>query len=295
MLFIQVARGVGIAIGFILLTAAFVPAQWLALRFNSPLADRFPVLFARGLCALIGIRVETFGRPCRERGVLLACNHTSYLDMPVLAAVIPVAFVAKSEVGNWPYFGTLSRLVRTVFVERERRSKAGAQRDAIRDRLEAGGTIVLFPEGTSNDGNRVLNFKSSLLGSANAMVTDASGNKRRVLVQPVSIAYTRLHGMPMGREFRPFFAWYGDMDLVPHLWQAFCLGPIDVMVHYHPPLTVDQFPSRKELTAECERLVAAGVSHALAGRPGAAGPAYEDEPIAVPPIQNENGPEADWA
>jgi 1-acyl-sn-glycerol-3-phosphate acyltransferase len=215
--------------------------------------------------------------------------------MPVLAAVIPVSFVAKSEVGNWPYFGTLSRLVRTVFVERERRSKAAEQRDAIRDRLEAGGTIVLFPEGTSNDGNRVLNFKSSLLGSANAMVTDASGNKRRVLVQPVSLAYTRLHGMPMGREFRPFFAWYGDMDLVPHLWQAFCLGPIDVMVHYHPPLTVDQFPSRKELTAECERLVAMGVSHALAGRPGAAGPAYEDEPIAVPPIQNENGPEADWA
>lgn len=295
MMFMQTVRGVGIAIGFIALTAAFVPTQWLALKFKSSLADTLPVHFARGLCALIGIRVETFGRPCRERGVLLACNHTSYLDMPVLAAVIPVSFVAKSEVAKWPYFGTLSRLVRTVFVDRERRSKAGEQRDAIRERLEAGGTIVLFPEGTSNDGNRVLGFKSSLLGSANSMVTDASGQKRRVLVQPVSLAYTRLHGMPMGREFRPFFAWYGDMELVPHLWQVFCLGPIDVMVHYHPPLTVDQFPSRKELTAECERLVAAGVSHAIAGRPGAVGPAYEDEPIAVPPIQNENGLDADLA
>lgn len=289
----QTLRGIGIAIGFLFLTGLFVPAQWLALRFKSPLADRFPVIFARGLCGLIGIRVETFGRPCREKGVLLACNHTSYLDMPVLAAVIPVSFVAKSEVGKWPYFGTLSRLVRTVFVERERRSKAGEQRDAIRDRLEAGGTIVLFPEGTSNDGNRVLQFKSSLLGSANAMVTDASGQPRRVLVQPVSMAYTRLHGMPMGREFRPFFAWYGDMDLVPHLWQAFCLGPIDVTVHYHPPLTVDQFPSRKELTAECERLVAAGVTHALSGRPGAVGPAYEDEPIEVPPIQSERPNDSD--
>jgi 1-acyl-sn-glycerol-3-phosphate acyltransferase len=293
MFFMQTLRGVGIAIGFIALTAAFVPAQWLALRYKSSLADRLPVMFARGLCSLIGIRVETFGRPCREKGVLLACNHTSYLDMPVLAAVIPVSFVAKSEVAKWPYFGTLSRLVRTVFVDRERRSKAGEQRDAIRERLESGGTIVLFPEGTSNDGNRVLGFKSSLLGSANSMVTDASGQHRRVLVQPVSLAYTRLHGMPMGREFRPFFAWYGDMELVPHLWQAFCLGPIDVMVHYHPPLTVDQFPSRKELTAECERLVAAGVTHALSGRPGAVGPAYEDEPIAVPPIQEGRGLEAD--
>jgi 1-acyl-sn-glycerol-3-phosphate acyltransferase len=290
----QTIRGVGIAIGFLVLTMAFVPVQWLALRFNLSLANTLPVHFARGLCALIGIRVETFGRPCRERGVLLACNHTSYLDMPVLAAVIPVCFVAKSEVGTWPYFGTLARLVRTVFVDRERRSKAGEQRDAIRERLEAGETIVLFPEGTSNDGNRVLNFKSALLGSANSMVVDASGQKRRVLVQPVSLAYTRLHGMPMGREFRPFFAWYGDMDLVPHLWQAFCLGPIDVMVHYHPPITVDQFPSRKELAGECERLVAAGVTHALAGRPGAVGPAYEDEPIALAPIQ-DNGFEGDLA
>ena len=293
MLFMQTLRGFGIAVGFIVLTATFVPAQWLALRFKSSLADTLPVAFARGLCALIGIRVETFGRPCREKGVLLACNHTSYLDMPVLAAVTPVCFVAKAEVGRWPYFGILSRLVRTVFVERERRSKAGAQRDAIQERLEAGGTIVLFPEGTSNDGNRVLGFKSSLLGSANSMVVDASGQQRRVLVQPVSLAYTRLHGMPMGREFRPFFAWYGDMDLVPHLWQAFCLGPIDVMVHYHPPLTIDQFPSRKELAAECERLVAAGVTHALSGRPGAVGPAYEDEPIAIAPIQDHHGREID--
>ena len=288
MFLMQTLRGFGIAVGFIALTAAFVPVQWLALRFKSSVADTLPVAFARGLCGLIGIRVETFGRPCREKGVLLACNHTSYLDMPVLAAVTPVCFVAKAEVGTWPYFGTLSRLVRTVFVERERRSTAGEQRDAIRER-----TIVLFPEGTSNDGNRVLGFKSALLGSANSMVVDAGGQRRRVLVQPVSIAYTRLHGMPMGREFRPFFAWYGDMELVPHLWQAFCLGPIDVMVHYHPPLTVDQFPSRKELAADCERLVAAGVTHALSGRPGAVGPAYEDEPIDIPPIQDHHGREFD--
>jgi 1-acyl-sn-glycerol-3-phosphate acyltransferase len=107
-----------------------------------------------------------------------------------------------------------------------------------------------------------------------------------VLVQPVSLAYTRLHGMPLGREFRPFVAWYGDMDLAPHLWEFFCLGPVDVMVHYHPPMTVDQFKGRKELSAECERLVREGVSHALAGRPGAFGPAYEDEPIELPPPQD---------
>ena len=106
---------------------------------------------------------------------------------------------------------------------------------------------------------------------------------------PASLrAYTRLHGVPMGREFRPFFAWYGDMDLVPHLWEALCLGPMDVMVHYHPPMTVDQFPSRKELAAACEKMVGEGVAHALSGRPGPAGPAYEDEPIDLPPVP-DNG------
>jgi 1-acyl-sn-glycerol-3-phosphate acyltransferase len=283
----QLIRGVGIAIGFAGLTLGFAVLQWLALRLEWKLADTLPVTYAGTLCALFGIRVETFGRPCREHGVLLAANHTSYLDMPVLAAVIPLAFVAKSEVAKWPVFGTLSHLARTVFVERERRSKAGLQRDRIRERLEQGGTIVLFPEGTSSDGNRVLPFKSALLSAADAMVLENDGSKRRVLVQPVSVAYTRLHGIPLGRELRPYFAWYGDMELVPHLWEAFCLGPVDVMVHYHPPLTVDQFPSRKELTAECERLVAEGVAHALAGRPGLVGPAYEDEAIEVPPIPSD--------
>ena len=159
-------RGVGIAIGFLALTLAFIPVQWIAIKFDWAMRDWLPVRFARGLCRLMGIRIETFGRPYKERGVLLAANHSSYFDMPVLAAVIPVSFVAKSEVAKWPFFGTLSKLVRTVFVERERRSKAGEQRDRIRERLEEGGTIVLFPEGTSNDGNRVLTFKSSLLGSA---------------------------------------------------------------------------------------------------------------------------------
>jgi len=278
-------RGIGIAAGFLFVTIVFFPVQWIAVKLDWSLRDRLPVQYARALCAVFGIRVETYGRPCREYGVLLAANHTSYLDMPVLAAVIPVAFVAKSEVATWPFFGPISRLVRTVFVERERRTKTGEQRDRIREALENGGTIVLFPEGTSSDGNRVLPFKSALLASADAMVKGLDGQSRRVMVQPVSVAYTRLHGVPMGRELRPFFAWYGEMELVPHLWEAFCLGPIDVIVHYHPPLTVDQFASRKELTLACERLVRQGVSHAVAGRPGAVGPAYEDEPIEFPPMQ----------
>ena len=134
----RVIRGVGIAIGFLILTAWFVIFQSMALKFNWAMRDWLPIQFARALCRLMGVRIETYGRPYKERGVLLAANHTSYFDMPVLAAVIPVSFVAKSEVAKWPFFGPLSKLVRTVFVERDRRSKVGEQRDRIRERLEEG-------------------------------------------------------------------------------------------------------------------------------------------------------------
>ena len=102
----------------------------------------------------------------------------------------------------------------------------------------------------------------------------------------VGLSYVKLDGCPLGYHLRPLVAWYGDMDLVPHLWEAFCLGPIDVVVHYHPPLTVDQFGgSRKALALQCQKLVAEGVAHALAGRPGAVGPAYNDDKTHIAAVE----------
>src|SRR5262249_11790295 len=119
-------RATGIAITFLLSSfLVFIPLQWMAIRFDWKLNEQIPIGYARFLCRLMGVRVETFGRPVRDRGVFLAANHTSYLDTVVLAAVIPVAFVAKSDVAGWPFFGTVAKLVGTVFVERERRSRTG--------------------------------------------------------------------------------------------------------------------------------------------------------------------------
>jgi lyso-ornithine lipid O-acyltransferase len=118
---------------------------------------------------------------------------------------------------------------------------------------------VLFPEGTSSDGNQVLPFKSALLGAAEAEI-----NGHHVLVQPVSTAYTGIHGIPMGRETRPLFAWYGDMELVPHLWEALKAGPLDVVMEFHPPLSLDAM-DRKQLAKEAEIAVRAGQIRALAG------------------------------
>ncbi len=259
-------RGTCLLAGFLLLTLILVPFQWAAKRLNKSWGDRLPRFYHATLCRLIGIRIHVSGSPVGgNKPVLMAANHTSWLDIPILSSVVPCSFVAKSEVGTWPFFGMLSRLQRTVFVERKRRHQTAEHRDRIHERLAEGDTLVLFPEGTSGDGNVILPFNSALMSVAQKDVRQGLGSTK-VQVQPVSVAYTSLHGLPMGRYYRPYFAWYGDMDLVPHLWEAFCIGPIDVQIRYHEPVTIEQFESRKELTHYCHALVHDGVAAMLAGR-----------------------------
>ena len=130
-------------------------------------------------------------------------------------------------------------------------------------RLEQGDNLILFPEGTSNDGNRVLPFKSALFGVAEKEI----GGKP-LLVQPVSISYVRLDGIPVGRGYRPYFAWYGDMEMAGHLWNVFGLGQTTVAIEFHEPITIEQFASRKEMARHCHRVVAEGVSRGIHGHLG---------------------------
>jgi 1-acyl-sn-glycerol-3-phosphate acyltransferase len=249
-----------------LVTLPGIPWQATAVRFNLPRRKTFPHRYHKFLCKLFGIRVTVIGQPVQDKGVLMIGNHTSYFDILVLSSVAQVSFVAKSEVQTWPFFSTLARLQQTVFVERTRRSQTGEARDQIRDRILAGDALILFPEGTSSDGNCVLPFKSALMGAAEATIgKDAQGDPVYVPVQPVSVAYVGLYGIPMGRENRPLFAWYGDMELVPHLVEAVKMGPIDVVVEFHPPITVDQVGGRKKLAGITEAIVRAGQTRALRG------------------------------
>ena len=262
----QSVRAATILFIFFIATVAGIPWQWSALKFRLKRRKTFPNRYHRWLCRLFGFRITVIGKPVQDRGVLMVANHTSYFDILVLSGTARVSFVAKREVNSWPFFGTMARLQETVFVERERRSKTGAARDEIRERLKEGDALVLFPEGTSNDGNSVLPFRSALMGSAETEISRGDqGAIAHVPVQPVSVSYVGLHGVPMGRENRPLFAWYGDMELVPHLWEAVKSGPVDVIVEFHPPITVDEVGGRKALAAIAEKTVRAGQARALAG------------------------------
>ena len=238
---------------FLAVTLILIPVQWLGVTLGLPYRRRFPHVYHRFVAWLFGIHIHVIGAPVEGRGTLLLANHTGWMDIVIFSAVMPLSFIAKSEVARWPFFGTLARLQRTIFVARARRSETGAARDVIQERLRQGDTLVLFPEGTSSDGNEVLPFKSALLGAAELGA---------VTVQPVSTAYTGIHGIPMGRENRPLFAWYGDMELVPHLWEALKAGPLDVVVEFHPPVTATD---RKELARRAEAVVRQGQIRALAG------------------------------
>jgi 1-acyl-sn-glycerol-3-phosphate acyltransferase len=241
-------------------TLSLIGVQALLLAVKSPLAAEFPRLYHRLCCRILGFRIVTSGAPSARRPTLFVANHVSYTDITILGALIRGSFVAKSEVARWPLFGVLAKLQRTVFIER-RMHRTAAQRGALASRLAAGDGLILFPEGTSGDGNRVLPFKSALFSAAESAAGDVP-----VMVQPVSIAYVRLNGVPMGRLYRPFFAWYGDMEMAPHLWTLLGFGIVTVSVAFHEPVLASAFPSRKALAAHCRSVIAEGVARALSGR-----------------------------
>ncbi|MGQ3671318.1 lysophospholipid acyltransferase family protein [Xanthobacter sp. TB0136] len=243
-------------------TALGIPLQWLALKLKLPFRRTIPMLYHRILLACLGVRVKVEGTPETGRPLLILSNHSSWLDIPVLGSRMPLFFVAKSEVSDWPLVGLLARFQRTVFVDRQRRQATGTVNREIAERLKEGDPVVLFAEGTSSDGNRVLPFRTALVGA----VRDAFEDVDQVRVQPLSIAYTRLQGLPMGRQHRATAAWYGDMDLAPHLLEVLRHGAIDVTMTFGPPLVLDADHDRKSVTRQSEQIVRQQLSGTLAGR-----------------------------
>ncbi len=238
-------------------TVILLPLQIVAVALPGRFKERLPRFYHRSLWRPIGIEVRVHGVRNAARPTLFVVNHASYLDITVLGGLIEGCFVAKREVAGWPLFGLLAKLQRTAFVERRRGATAN-ERDHLARRIAGGDNLILFPEGTSNDGNRVLPFKSALFAAM-----QGSGD---LPIQPVSIGYTRLDGMPLGRALRPLVAWYGDMDLAPHLFTLLGLGKMTVDVFFHPTVRATDFPSRKDLARHCHEVVAGGVAGALAGR-----------------------------
>ena len=208
----------------------------------------------------LGLRVRRRGHISDKRPLLLAANHVSWTDILALGSLADLSFIAKSELSAWPLVGALSRLQRTVFVERDRKAETGRQADEIALRLNAGDPMVLFAEGTTADGNSLLPFKSALFGAAERA---RALHARPVFVQPVAIVYTRLHGLPMGRRYRFVAAWIGSAGLGSHLAALLAHAAMDVEVHFGAPLELAAENNRKAVARQAEEQVRAMAAAAL--------------------------------
>lgn len=206
----------------------------------------------RNVIRLIGMDYKVSGTLMRERGAVVA-NHASWLDIFALNATKRVYFVSKSEVARWPFIGWLARATGTVFINRDRR-EAAAQKRIFEDRLLAGHKLLFFPEGTSTDGRRVLEFKPTLFAAF-----FAPGLREQLHVQPVSVIY---HA-PEGADPR-HYGWWGEMEFAPHLLHVLAAprqGRVELV--YHAPLKVADFPDRKALARACGAAVRRGHAAAL--------------------------------
>ena len=240
----------GLAITVFLLA---VPVQWLLARFWPGARRHLPMLFHRAVCAAIGLRVRVTGTACVLRPQLVIANHVSWLDISAFGSCAPLSFLAKAEVGGWPVIGIFARLQGCVFVDRNRRRAIARVNAEITANLRAGNVLVLFAEGTTGDGNRLLRFCPPHFEAAIA----ASSAAQAAWLQPVAITYTRRGGLPFDRRTRPGIAWYGDMALLPHLWAILRSGPVDCELRYGPPLPVMPDSRRKALALSAQREIRA--------------------------------------
>ena len=160
---------------------------------------------------------------------LVVSNHLSYLDILIYSAAMPCAFVSKIEVNTWPYFGVAARAGGTLFIDRSSRASAAAVAAEMAERLRLPIPLLLFPEGTSTDGEMVLPFYSSLFEPA---------VKVGATVTPAAVRYVIERGVPE-REL----CWFANAGFLPHLWKALGTPGFSARVIFAGPAT---FANRRE-------------------------------------------------
>lgn len=196
-------------------------------------AVRFPMLspdqqqarvqvWSRELLAHAGIGLAIRGLEPVGGPVMLVSNHLSWLDIPVLHAARYCRFISKSDVQGWPLIGALATAAGTLYIERSSRRDAMRMVHAMREALEQGEVLAVFPEGTTGNGRELLPFHANLLQAAVAAGAP---------VQPVGLRF-----VDRATGATSYVASYiGDETLVGSIWRTLCAPPIEAIVHFGMP------------------------------------------------------------
>lgn len=232
-----------------------IPLQALLLALRMPTWPFLARMFHKLACIFLGLRVTVLGSPSAGRPTLLVSNHISWIDIIAIGSVADVTFVAKREVGEWPFVGFIARLQRTIFVNRNRRSDTGRTAQAMGEHMAAGNSVVLFAEGQSDIGTHVLPFRSALIGAAQHAMVEAGA--RDVVIQPLTIAYTRIQGLPVSRNERGLIGWAKSKSLKQNIREILS-GPVkDVTVAFGTPMPLSETDNRKVVSKAAEDQVRA--------------------------------------
>lgn len=234
-------------IGWLLAVMPFITVLW-ALRLQKA-RGRVAQLFLRVALCILGLRVTSIGQASALRPLMVVSNHSSYLDVFVIGAQIPVSFTPKREVRSWPFIGWLCVLADCVFVER-RPTHMEQARAEMAQRISEGRVLCLFPEGTTSNGKQLKPFKSGFLSLA---------EDHQLPVQPASLAYTHIGRDAITDATRELVAWVGDATFFGHFWHVLGMPGIRVTIRWHAPLMLKDFADRKALTKAAETMVTAGV------------------------------------
>jgi lyso-ornithine lipid O-acyltransferase len=200
------------------------------------------------LRTLLNVRItlEGTGNFSGRGGHFIVCNHLGYLDGIVLGSLFPVIFVTKREVKRWPVIGQLLTVLGVIFVDRENKNDIQRVVDTISKMLTHEANVLVFPEGTSSNGEKLLPFQSSFF---------AAPLIARAAVVPITLTYRSIDQQAVSAANRDRVCWYGDMSFAPHLWDLLGTNRIDVSIKIHPTIETAKLEGnsqdRKQLSQAC--------------------------------------------
>ena len=211
---------------------------------------QLPILFHKVLLFILGIRVSVKGSPSKQKPLLLFGNHSSYLDIIILGSILPASFVAKSEIRSWLFFGFLARLQNSIFIERKN-FRILQSLEKISSSILGKFVVIIFPEGTTNNGKKVLKFRTSLF--------KVFEDDPTLALQNFSLCYTHINSMPLDNRLRPTVAWYGGMNMIKHLSSLLNISSIKAKLIFHPVSNSNGF-NRKKLSEISRKEVVEGLN-----------------------------------
>jgi len=197
---------------------------------------------------ILNIRVSVTGDEGQlERGgYVIIANHVSYVDGIVLGSIFPIIFVSKREVKSWPIIGQWNVLCGTIFINRQRKIQVASLIRQMTRKLKQEANLLLFPEGTSTNGEGILPFQTVPL---------AAPLRNRSIIVPVTVTYKTIDDQRVTTANRDSVYWYGDMEFVTHFWDLLALRGIEVLVTIQPKIECfrysDNSAGRKKLAADC--------------------------------------------